>query len=201
MKYLALFLGLTCLPVAAELPSYDQSRARPLEPWKRQITEYSRRHYGEPDWRLQPRCIVLHYTAGRQFPWNLVRDGQFAGEAPGLASHFVVDGSHIWQLLPCGVRSRGAYGINHRAINIEMVAADAGDLMSARKHTMNTTARLVSELMREYGIPQTEIYSHQQVATMDPNVVPWVLDLVNGTPYSKQDPGEAPMRYILERVH
>lgn len=196
-----LFLLFLCsLPAAADLPVYDQSRARSLESWKPHITEYSRRHYGEADWRLEPRCIVLHYTATRTFPWNLVRDSEFAGEKPGLASHFVVEGRKVYQILPCNVRSRGAYGINHRAINIEMVAENARDLSVARRQTLETTAGLVRELLREYAIPASEIYSHEQVATMDRSVVPWVLDLVNPEPYHKIDPGEAAMRYILERV-
>lgn len=184
---------------AGALP-YDTSRARPLDEWKADIVEYSRRHYGEARWQLEPKCIVLHYTAGRSFPWNLVNTPDFAGERPGLASHFVVEGTRVYQLLPCEVRSRGAYGINHRAINIEMVGADAQDLMTSRKKTMETTAELVVELLQRYKLPVSEVYSHQQVALMDTDVVPWVLDLVNPNPYHKVDPGEGPMQYILERV-
>jgi N-acetyl-anhydromuramyl-L-alanine amidase AmpD len=196
-----LFCLVACsLPGWGELPAYDQSRARPLDAWKPQIAEYSRRHYGEAQWQLKPRCIVLHYTAGASFPWNLVRSRDFAGETPGLASHYVVENAKIYQLLPPTVRSRAAFGINHRAINIEMVGADESDMMARRTQTMNTAARLVVDLMREFSIPLEEIYSHEQVATMDKAVVPWVLDLVNPAPYHKLDPGEGPMEYILQRV-
>lgn len=181
-------------------PRYDLTRTRPLESWKRQITEYSRRHYGEADWRLKPRCIVLHYTAGTSFPWNLVNEQSFAGEAPGLASHYVVDGAKIWQLLPPEVRSRGAYGINHRAINIEMVAADGGDLFHHRKRTLDTTTGLVRDLLERFQLTAKDIYSHQQVAEMNTRICPWVLDLVNGEPYGKSDPGAASMRYVLDKL-
>lgn len=181
-------------------PRYDTSRVRPLESWKRQIAEYSRRHYGEPEWRLQPKCIVLHYTAGTSFPWNLVNTPDFAGEAPGLASHYVVDGSQIWQLLPPEVRSRGAYGINHRAINIEMVAADGADLYHNRKRTLDTTIGLVRDLLERFHLTSRDIYSHQQVSQMNIRVCPWVLDLVNPAPYSKVDPGSSSMRYVLDRL-
>lgn len=201
MRKLLLCLVVACsVPGWGELPAYDQTRARPLEGWKPQIAEYSRRHYGEAEWKLQPRCIVLHYTAGKTFPWNLVRSRDFANETPGLASHFVVENSKVYQLLPPTVRSRAAFGINHRAINIEMVGADESDMMANRKQTLNTTAKLVVDLMREFQIPIEEIYSHEQVARMDKTVVPWVLDLVNPAPYHKMDPGEAPMEYILQRV-
>lgn len=194
-----LFWGLLWASAGAE-PRYDMSRVRPLESWKRQITEYSRRHYGEAEWRLEPKCIVLHYTAGRSFPWNLVNDPTFAGEAPGLASHYVVDGPRIWQLLPPEVRSRGAYGINHRAINIEMVAADGSDLYNNRKSTLDTTVGLVRDLLERFHLTRKDIYSHQQVAEMDTRVCPWVLDLVNPDPYSKVDPGTASMRYVLDKL-
>lgn len=199
MRVFLLLLVVLSQVVVAQ-PRYDTSRARPLESWKRQIAEYSRRHYGEADWRLQPRCIVLHYTAGTSFPWNLVNTPDFAGEAPGLASHYVVEGGKIWQLIPPDVRSRGAYGINHRAINIEMVAANANDLMSNRKRTLDTTAGLVRDLLERFHLTLKDVYSHQQVAEMNTRICPWVLDLVNGEPYGKVDPGAAPMRYVLDKL-
>lgn len=175
----------------------DHSRARPLESWKKQITAYSQRHYAEKTWQLQPTCIVLHYTAMDSFPWNLVRDSSFKEEAPGLASHYVIDGEKIWQILPPTVRSRGAYAINHRAINIEMMARDSSDLASKTK-TLESCRRLCKKLMEDFTIPKNRIYSHQQVATMNRKLVPEVLDLVNGAPYHKIDPGEENMNTILE---
>lgn len=196
----SLLVVLVVSAVVGAQPRYDRSRTRPLESWKRQITEYSRRHYGEADWRLKPRCIVLHYTAGTSFPWNLVNEQAFAGETPGLASHYVVDGPKIWELLPPDVRSRGAYGINHRAINIEMVGADANDMIHNRKRTLDTTVGLVRDLLERFQLTARDIYSHQQVSEMNTRVCPWVLDLVNGEPYSKVDPGAASMRYVLDKL-
>ena len=187
-------------PVLAEMPTYDTSRGRDLEEWKPGIVEYSRRHYGEAEWKLDPKCVVLHYTAGTQFPWNLVRSKDFAGEAPGLASHYVIDGKKVFQILPPTVRSRAAFGINHRAINIEMVGADASDMMKSRKKTMDTGVDVVVELLREFELKPTDVYSHEQVALMDTRVVPWVLDLVNPGPYHKIDPGAEPMAYMLKRI-
>ncbi len=181
----------------AEPLKFDRSRARPLESWKPQITEYSRRHYGEATWELSPTCIVLHYTAMPNFPWSLVRESSFKGEAPGLACHYVIDGDKIWEILPANVRSRGAYGINHRAINIEMMALDEHDL-AAKAKTLETCRKLCRYLMSEHGIEKSRIYSHEQVATMSRKLGPEALDLVNGAPYHKIDPGEANMRTILE---
>ena len=194
---LAVLLALGAGAVQAEPLKFDRGRARPLNIWKPQITNYSQRHYGEATWELNPTCIVLHYTAMPSFPWNLVRDGSFKGETPGLASHFVIDGEKIWEILPTSVRSRGAYGINHRAINIEMMALDANDL-AAKPKTLETCRKLVKQLMADHGIEKSHVYSHQQVATMSRKVVQEALDLVNGAPYDKIDPGEANMKTILD---
>lgn len=200
MRTLVIACVLLATSVFAQEPlKIDRSRPRPLGSWKKQIAAYSARHYGEKTWELEPRCIVMHYTAGASFPWNLVNTGEFAGETPGLASHYVVDGTQVWELLPPTVRSRGAYGINHRAINIEMVGKDASD-MAARTQTLTTSARLVSQLMKQFNIPKSEIYSHEQVATMNPAVCKWVKDLVRPEPYDKVDPGQGAMEFILRLV-
>ena len=183
--------------VHAEPLRIDRSRARPLGTWKQQISQYSQRHYGESTWELEPTCIVLHYTAMPSFPWNLVREASFKGKTPALGVHYVIDGEKIWEILPPNVRSRGAYGINHRAINIEMMALDEHDL-AAKPKTLETCRKLVQQLMRDYNIEKSHIYSHEQVATMSRKVVPEALDLVNGAPYHKIDPGEQNMKTILK---
>ncbi|MBT9546242.1 MAG: N-acetylmuramoyl-L-alanine amidase [Candidatus Sericytochromatia bacterium] len=172
-------------------------RARSLSEWKPAMSQYSLRHYGEQTWELQPAAIVMHYTAGETFPWNLVNSKDFAGEKPGLASHYVVDGNQIWELLPPSVRSRATYGINHRAISIEMVARDAADL-AKRKSTLQTATELVRCLMRHYQLDQSKLYSHQAVARMNPQEVPEVKDLIDDKPYHKIDPGEANMHTIRQ---
>lgn len=194
-----LALAAFCLdPITAEAEplKIDRNRARKLRKWKPQITRYSQRHYGEATWNLDPTCLVLHYTVSKGFPWNLVKSQSFAGESPGLAVHYVVHGEKIWEILPPNVRSRGCYGINHRAINIEMVAMDANDL-ATRTQTLETCRKLCAALMKEFAIDKSHIYSHQQVATMNRRVVPEALDLVTSAPYHKIDPGEANMKTIL----
>lgn len=189
----ALFTG----PVLCDELKIDRTRARNLDSWKPQIQSYSQRHYGETTWELTPTCIVLHYTATKNFPWNLVKSTSFRDETPGLGVHYIIDGKQVWEILPPTVRSRGAYGINHRAINIEMVAADANDL-AARAETLTTCRLLCRRLMTEFGIEKARIYSHEDVATMSRKKVPEVLDLINGAPYHKIDPGAKNMETILQ---
>lgn len=192
----ALFLLLLFSVGQAELP-IDESRSRDLESWKTQIAKYSKYHYGDSEWRLDPEVIVLHYTVTEGFPWNLVITDTFKDEAPGLSVHYVVDGEKIWRILPDNVRTRGCYAINHKAINIEMVALDADDL-AKRETTLRTCALLVKELMAKHEIGVDKIYSHEQVGRMDPKETPEALDLVKSTPYHKIDPGVQNMETVFE---
>lgn len=191
---LFVFLFLAMESSANPLP-IDRSRMRDIESWKPAIADYSHRHYGEYTHKLDPTCIVLHYTVSDGFPWNLVDTQSFAGETPGLGVHYVVDGNKVWELIPPNIRSRGCYGINHRAINIEMVAWDASDL-AQRSTTLKTAAQLTRYLQERFYISTDKIYSHEDVSKMNPNLVPEVKDLIDPTPYGKIDPGEQNMRTI-----
>jgi len=197
MLWSLVLLSFTSGFCSADDLNIDRTRARNLAKWKPLIQKYSERHYGESTWRLTPTCLVLHYTVLDGFPWNLVRTESFKNERPGLACHYVVDGEKVWEILPPDVRSRGAYGINHRAINIEMVARDADDL-ATRTKTLETCQKLCKQLMAVYAIDKSHIYSHEQVGTMSRKVVPEVLDMVTGAPYHKIDPGEQNMETILK---
>lgn len=177
----------------------DGSRKRDLSFWNPRIKKYSLRHYGEDTYILNPKVIVLHYTALPDFPWLLVNTKSAMGEEPGLASHYVIDENTVWRILPDNIRSRGCWGINHRAINIEMCALNASDL-SKKKKTMKSCARLVKHLMNKYNIPLNKVYSHETVSRMDRSLTPEVKDLVNGTPYDKYDPGEVNMKYIKKSI-
>lgn len=202
MKYvLACFFALIpTASLACNLPIDRTSHTRPLAAWKPQIQAYSQRHYGENTWQLEPTVIVLHYTVSRGFPFNLVDTPDFAGETPGLAVHYVVDSEKVWEILPPHVRSRGAYGINHRAINIEMVAMEEDDLFYNRPQTLETTAQLVHCLQQQFRIPSTKVYGHADVATMDHKKVPEALDLLDAEPYGKPDPGYKNQWYVLMRA-
>ncbi len=192
------FLSLLVLGFAsAQELEIDRTRTRELSSWKQQIQRYSEKHYGESTWQLDPTCIVLHYTVSKGFPWNLVRSESFAGERPGLAAHYVIQGERIWEIIPPDVRSRGCYGINHRAINIEMVAMDAEDL-ATKTETLKSCQALCRNLMARYGIEKSHIYGHQDVAAMKRSKTPEVLDLVTGAPYHKIDPGEQNMKTVLD---
>lgn len=148
------------------LENYRGVPNRDLAEWKREIAEYSKRHYGVETWRLEPTAIVLHYTAGSTFPLNLIESSEFMGEAPGVASHFVIDEARgdgvVYQLLPLDVMSRATFGANFCSISIEMVARDEADLLG-KKALLETAISLVRNLMDRYGIPVSRVYGHAEI--------------------------------------
>jgi beta-N-acetylhexosaminidase len=160
--------------VAGEPP--EPGDVRPRVSWrkipfgavrKRQMAAYSRRHYGEREWRLvDPRVIVEHYTSGTSFDaaWNhFAANGLHLGERPGVCAHFLIDtDGTIAQLVNLGVRCRHAIGMNWTAIGIEHVGTSAGDVLG-NAAMMRSSLRLTSWLMLRYGIDVGNVIGHAEI--------------------------------------
>jgi len=138
---------------------------------KRQMANYSNRHYGKRTWRLtDPDVIVLHYTATSTYSpvFNtFASNAPSLGEKPGVCSQFVVekDGT-IHQLTRLYVRCRHTVGLNHRAIGIEMVQESMSGKHSAdkailgRKAQIRAATRLTAWLKQKYGIGMKDVIGH-----------------------------------------
>jgi len=138
---------------------------------KRQMAAYSKRHYGEREWRLKdPKAVVLHYTAGGSYEsaWNtFASNAPNLGERPGVCSQFVVDmDGRIYQLTRLGVRCRHTVGLNHVSIGIEMVQEDVGGSHATsqaildRKAQSRAAVRLVAWLRQRYRIGSRDVIGH-----------------------------------------
>lgn len=138
---------------------------------KRQMANYSKRHYGKRTWRLQkPDVIVLHYTATSTYGpvFNaFAANAPNLGERPGVCSQFVVDkDGRIHQLTRLYVRCRHTVGLNHRAIGIEMVqealpgkhASDRAIL--DRRKQIRAATKLTAWLKQRYGIGMKDVIGH-----------------------------------------
>jgi N-acetyl-anhydromuramyl-L-alanine amidase AmpD len=196
----------SCLDSVIALRSYGGAPNRDLDAWKRDIAEYSRRHYGPAEWKITPTAIVLHYTASADFPMNLLVSESFQGEAPGLASHFVVQqkGKKIlmYQLLPLDVMSRATFGANFCSISIEIVAVNEEDLLS-RPVVLDAVSRLVSELMVKYSIPAERVFGHEEIDEMlaaDPRGMFFDNTIQGKFVPRKIDPGKRVMEYVRGRI-
>jgi len=133
---------------------------------KRQMAAYSRRHYGDREWRLSdPQVIVEHYTDGTSFDsaWNtFAADSPHLGELPGTCAHFIIDtDGTIYQLVNLGIRCRHAIGMNWTAFGIEHVGTDARGILDNHR-MMRASLRLTSWLMLKYGINLGNVIGHAE---------------------------------------
>jgi hypothetical protein len=135
--------------------------------------ERFRRLYGENTVTLYPTMVIMHFTVIddaeaiiRSFssPSRLPVGNQ--GRITSLVTvHYMVDQKGtVYQLVPEDRRTTGSYGVDHRALAIEMVAKNETDLMS-RPLQMLSAFDLVDSLLRKYDIPVWRVFSHQEVAS------------------------------------
>lgn len=181
----------------------------PYEDWEDEYQAYFKRHYNEKSLTFQPTSICMHFTvtrsaegvwAGFERGGNMWKgDGVIFGH-PSVQLMIDRDGT-IFQLLPLGMRCTGAYGVNHKALSIEMVAMDEQDLLS-RPQQIYASYCLVRWLMKRYHIPLKNVYGHNSVSLGRP-FCPDFLDYAdkkwpNGYPPEAKriDPGWTYMRWL-----
>jgi N-acetylmuramoyl-L-alanine amidase len=159
-------------PSASPVPAPHIVRA--LIPYgatrRRQMAAYCRRHYGVAKWRLHPRAIVLHFTAGPTYASaraTFVSNAPNRGELPGVAAHFIIaQTGRIYQLLPTTVRCRHTIGLNYCAIGIEMVQVAgsgshwADQQILHRRRQIGAALRLVRYLRAKYSIKMRNVIGH-----------------------------------------
>jgi hypothetical protein len=138
---------------------------------KRQMANYSNRHYGKRSWRLtRPDVIVLHYTATSTYSpvFNtFAANSPSLGERPGVCSQFVVekDGT-IHQLTRLNVRCRHTIGLNHRSVGIEMVQQGLASKHGSdraildRKRQIRSATKLTAWLKQRYRIKMQDVIGH-----------------------------------------
>jgi hypothetical protein len=173
-------------PTLADLPIHQDPIPYGAER-RAEMAAYSARHYGIDSSKLDPKMIVLHYTAGDtyQSAWstfaaNTPAPGPAgsATELPGTCAHFIVDqAGTIHQLVPLTVQCRHTIGVNRWAIGIEMVQNDAGhdstwatDQILHRKPQIAAVLALVRALMARYELSKSDVIGHG-MANDDPRFV------------------------------
>lgn len=191
------------------------ARMLPYRDWEDEYKTYFQRHTGRPVISLQPTILVMHYTVCDTFEtaWNVFTRGarMSAGDAGTVyghpSVHFMIDrDGTIYQLLPLDRRATGTYGVNHCALQVEMVAVDEADLLN-NPALLKASFRLARALTSRYHIPLRKVYAHADVSAGQ-SVVPEYLDLADHaypTRYpassTRTDPGEGYMawlRYFLQ---
>jgi beta-N-acetylhexosaminidase len=135
---------------------------------KRQMSEYSQRHYGEGGYRLaSPKVIVQHFTASNDFESAYET---FAAntpdvelkELPGVCSHFIIDtDGTIYRLVPVTIRCRHTVGLNWTSIGIEHVGTSDAQVMGNAKQR-KSSLKLTNYLRCTSGIDVKDVIGHNE---------------------------------------
>lgn len=186
----------------------------PYQEWQQEYKAYFQRHYHDPTVKLDPKLICMHYTVmpDAQAIWESFRRGCNMSAGKGsvwghVSVHLMIDqDGTVYQLLPFDHRCTGAYGVNHKAISIEMVATTEADLLSRPKQVW-ASFMVVKDLMKRYNIPASGVIAHYEVS-QGKSVVPDYLDYADPdypdrypSKYFRSDPGPTYMSWLRSYVH
>jgi hypothetical protein len=171
------------LPAKTSAPPIQPDRISYGDERRDQMAGYSRRHYGEREWRLERHdAVVLHFTGSDSYAaaWNTFQSNTpNLGERPGVCAHYMVKQSGtIAEIVAPRIRCRHAIGLNHRSIGIEMVQATGrgshwADRQILHRHPQIRSAlRLVAWLQDRYGIATGDVIGHSMA-----NDSPYFKDL------------------------
>ena len=135
---------------------------------KRDMARYSKRHYGEYQWRLvRPRVMVQHYADAPSL--DSIFNTFFSsgpdptwGETPNVCSHFGVGRrGGLEQFVNLRVRCRHVIGLNHTAIGIEHVGDSDRDVLSSPRQ-LRASLRLTRALRCRFRIPVRNVIGHSE---------------------------------------
>jgi N-acetylmuramoyl-L-alanine amidase len=158
---------------ASRPPQRLKKRFLPMDLYETADRNRNRRLYGEDTVFLQPTMVVMHFTVvddAESIIYSFERPSRLAvGNQEPVTSlisvHYMVDvDGTIFQLAPENRITSGTYGVDHRALAIEMVAKNEEDLMS-RPLQLLSAFYLVDGLLKKHNIPVWRVFSHQEVAS------------------------------------
>lgn len=207
------------LAEAACPPLRLEDYSLPVDRYTLADLERNRRLYGENKVSLQPRYIVLHFTVVDDAADVLDLFNRPSHLAVGdqepvvslVSVHYMVDKDGvILRLVPEDRRTSGTYGLDHRALAIEMVARDEKDLLSRPQQLLSAFC-LVDGLLKKYRLPVWAVISHQEVALGEVFLSDYTDIADTESPYwypkrsFRYDPGQTVMawcrEFLLRRRH
>jgi len=192
--------------VFAQIPEIIQKPISYGEERQELSLQYLKEHYGiEIDSpTINPRMIVLHYTAGGTLETNfqlfnspyLNADRKAISSASGLnvSAHFLVDkDGTIYQLMEPTQFARHVIGLNYMAIGIENVAKNASELTNEQ---IEANAQLIRYLTNKYPIEY--LIGHHEYTRFKGSKL-WKEKNPNYLT-EKHDPGNAFMEEVRNKI-
>lgn len=131
----------------------------PYQNWEQNYRSYFKKYYGDTRLTFRPSMIVMHYTVTptAESTYRVLSNREVSVQL--MVDH---DGT-VYRLMPLDRRCTGAYGVNHVALSIEMVAQTESDLLSRTKQVFSSFC-LVRHLMAKYDIPLSKVVAHYEVS-------------------------------------
>jgi N-acetylmuramoyl-L-alanine amidase len=179
---------------------FDDERVRLTLAYRRQHSDP-----GATDIAIEPRVIVLHYTAGgtaegtfEYFSGNRMETGRSKLAAAGdvnVSAHFLVDrDGTIYRLMPETRMARHCIGLNHVAIGVENVGDEnKWPLTDAQ---IDANARLVRHLASRF--PITHLVGHSEAARLEGKI--YFQERDPRYRNAKPDPGPRFMKHVRARL-
>lgn len=171
----------------------------PYKDWEDDYRDYFAVHYHDPSLKLDPKLVVLHYSGTPNFAtlwWTYMKGKNYKGgdgstKTRHFSAHFAVDrDGTIYELMPLNRRTIGSYGVNHKAINIEIIGQNEKEILSSSRQ-MKVTFALVKWLMRRYKISSAGVRAHTEIAR-GKELVPEYTDYADKQYPDKYPPGSNP---------
>ena len=161
------------------------------------MREYSLEHYGREMTEIEPRAIVVHWTASATLEsvFNTFYSESMEDGTLNVASHFVVDrNGRIYQLTPETALNRHAIGYNWCAIGIENVGGVNGeeDLTDAQ---LAANINIIRHMRAKHPTIEYVFGHYQQDIARESGLY---LELVPDYYAEKIDPGAKFMRKLRE---
>lgn len=135
---------------------------------KREMAEYSERHYGEHTWRLRhPHVIVEHISEASSVAadYNTFADDVpdvELHELPQVCAHFVIGSSgRIVQMVNLRTRCRHTVGLNWTTIGIEHVGYADSDVLD-NPAQLRASLRLTQYLRCRFRIKVRNVIGHHE---------------------------------------
>jgi N-acetylmuramoyl-L-alanine amidase len=137
----------------------------------RQTAAYSKRHYGEREWRLRRVELIVEHmaaTGSARAVYNTFAangpDVEF-GELPGVCAHYLIATSgRIYRLVPATIRCRHTVGLNHLSIGVEHVGHTPSDVLGNPRQ-LRASLRLTRWLRCRFDLPPSRAIGHAESLT------------------------------------
>lgn len=193
-------------PAAPDVAIVD--KPIPFDDERVRLTLAYRRAHSDPDATditIEPRVIVLHYTAGgsaegtfQYFSGNHMEAARAQLAAAGdvnVSAHFLVDrDGTIYRLMPETRMARHCIGLNHIAIGIENVGDDKNWPLTDAQ--VEADARLVRNLAARF--PITHLIGHSEAVRLDGKI--YFRERDPKYRNTKPDPGERFMKRVRAKL-